>query len=51
MSGRANPRVRQEIVQKGQINLPFGDARHAPIAAEDQPRVIAAILAACLQGR
>ena len=39
------PRVRQDIVQKGQINLPFGDARHAPIAAEDQARVIAAILA------
>src|SRR5258707_6894343 len=39
------PRVRQDIVRKGQINLPFGDARHAPIAAEDQARVIAAILA------
>ena len=39
------PRVRHDIVQTGQINLPFGDARHAPIAAEGQARVIAAILA------
>ncbi len=28
-----------------QLRLPFADARHAPIAAEDQGRVIAAILA------
>jgi len=39
------PRVRQGIAQKGEISLPFGDASHAPIAAEDQARVIAAILA------
>ncbi|MDF5721559.1 MAG: NmrA family NAD(P)-binding protein [Rhizonema sp. PD37] len=38
------PRVRQDIAQKGLISLPFGNARHAPIAAEDQARVIAAIL-------
>jgi NAD(P)H dehydrogenase (quinone) len=37
--------VRQEIAQKGVIRLPFGDGRHAPIAAEDQARLIAAILA------
>lgn len=29
----------------GELRLPFGDGRHAPIAAEDQGRVIAAILA------
>ncbi|WP_067669768.1 NmrA family NAD(P)-binding protein [Nocardia miyunensis] len=29
----------------GELRLPFADARHAPIAAEDQGRVIAAILA------
>ena len=28
----------------GVLHLPFGDGRHAPIAAEDQGRVIAAIL-------
>ncbi|GAA4639287.1 hypothetical protein GCM10023196_100340 [Actinoallomurus vinaceus] len=28
----------------GELRLPFADARHAPIAAEDQGRVIAAIL-------
>ncbi|MBV8884038.1 MAG: NmrA family NAD(P)-binding protein [Chroococcidiopsidaceae cyanobacterium CP_BM_RX_35] len=38
------PRVRHDIAQKGLISLPFGNARHAPIAAEDQARVIAAIL-------
>jgi uncharacterized protein YbjT (DUF2867 family) len=31
--------------ETGQIRLPFADARHAPIAAEDLGRVIAAILA------
>ncbi|PWN86747.1 putative nucleoside-diphosphate sugar epimerase [Acaromyces ingoldii] len=31
-------------VKKGSIEFPFGDARHAPIAAEDQGRVIAAVL-------
>ncbi|QKV81763.1 NmrA family NAD(P)-binding protein [Amycolatopsis sp. Hca4] len=30
----------------GELRLPFADARHAPIAAEDQGRVIAAVLAA-----
>jgi NAD(P)H dehydrogenase (quinone) len=38
-------RTRQEIAQKGVIRLPFGDGRLAPIAAEDQARLIAAILA------
>ena len=39
------PRVCRDIAQKGLISLPFGDGRHAPVAAEDQGRVIAAILA------
>ena len=30
--------------ENGIIHLPFGDARHAPIAAADQARVIAAVL-------
>ncbi|MQY21597.1 NmrA family NAD(P)-binding protein [Nocardia macrotermitis] len=30
--------------ESGQLRLPFADARHAPIAAEDQGRVIAAVL-------
>jgi NAD(P)H dehydrogenase (quinone) len=38
-------RVRRDIAAKGMISLPFGNGRHAPIAAEDQGRVIAAILA------
>jgi NAD(P)H dehydrogenase (quinone) len=38
-------RVRRDIAEKGLISLPFGNGRHAPIAAEDQGRVIAAILA------
>jgi NAD(P)H dehydrogenase (quinone) len=37
--------VRRDIAEKGLIRLPFGDGRHAPIAAEDQGHVIAAILA------
>src|SRR5271156_5910146 len=37
--------VRRDIAQKGLIRLPFGNGRHAPIAAEDQARLIAAILA------
>jgi NAD(P)H dehydrogenase (quinone) len=37
--------VRQDIVHKGQIDLPFGHGRHVPVAAEDQVRVIVAILA------
>ncbi|PRY05984.1 NmrA family NAD(P)-binding protein [Paraburkholderia sp. BL25I1N1] len=32
------------IKKDGVIRLPFGEGRHAPIAAEDQGRVIAAIL-------
>lgn len=32
------------IKNEGKMQLPFGEARHAPIAAEDQARVIAAIL-------
>src|SRR5271167_4962815 len=34
----------ESIRQKDLFPLPFGDARYAPIAAEDQGRVIAAIL-------
>jgi NAD(P)H dehydrogenase (quinone) len=39
------PHVRAGIREEGAIKLPFGDGRHAPIAAEDQGRTIAAILA------
>lgn len=38
------PHWRVHILEKGQIRLPFGEGRHAPIAAEDQARLIAAIL-------
>ncbi|MFJ3524266.1 NmrA family NAD(P)-binding protein [Pseudomonas sp. NPDC090203] len=38
------PHWRKHIVEDGEIRLPFGDGRHAPIAAEDQARLIAAIL-------
>jgi uncharacterized protein YbjT (DUF2867 family) len=38
------PWVRDVIVDEGVINLPFGEGRHAPIAAEDQARLIATIL-------
>lgn len=38
------PHFRSHILEKGQIRLPFGEGRHAPIAAEDQARLIAAIL-------
>ena len=34
----------ESIREKGMLALPFGDGRHAPIAAEDQGRVIAEIL-------
>lgn len=34
----------KRIAETGIIDLPFGNGRHAPIAAEDQGRVIAAIL-------
>jgi len=39
------PWVRDPIVNEGKIALPYGNGRHAPISAEDQARVIAAILA------
>jgi hypothetical protein len=39
------PFVRATIVENGIIDLPYGDGRHAPIAAEDHARVIATILA------
>ena len=35
------PFVRSTIVENGIINLPYGNGRHAPIAAEDQARAIA----------
>lgn len=40
------PFTRKTIVEDGIIDLPYGDGRHAPIAAEDQARLIATILAA-----
>ena len=36
--------VAEPIAHEGVIPLPFGDGRHAPVAAADQARVIAAIL-------
>jgi NAD(P)H dehydrogenase (quinone) len=39
------PHSRATIVEDGIIDLPYGEGRHAPIAAEDQARLIAAILA------
>ncbi len=39
------PWVRKSIAEDGVIALPFGQGRHAPIAAQDQARVIAAVLA------
>lgn len=39
------PHVLAGIREDGAIRLPFGAGRHAPIAAEDQGRAIAAILA------
>lgn len=38
------PWVRDTIVKEGKITLPYGQGRHAPISAEDQARVIAALL-------
>lgn len=35
----------QSVATTGVLALPFGDGRHAPIAADDQAHVIAAILA------
>ncbi|HTZ76831.1 MAG TPA: NmrA family NAD(P)-binding protein [Stellaceae bacterium] len=40
-----NPLHLKPIVERGVISLPLGNGRHAPIAAEDQARIIAAILA------
>lgn len=40
-----HPAVFEAIAKRGVISFPFGDGRHAPIAAEDQARLIAAILA------
>ncbi|AEI79347.1 NmrA family protein [Cupriavidus necator N-1] len=39
------PWVLDPLVQEGKITLPYGAGRHAPIAAEDQARLIANILA------
>ncbi len=38
------PWVRDPLVEEGKITMPLGNGRHAPIGAEDQARVIAAIL-------
>ncbi|RXH26320.1 NmrA family transcriptional regulator [Bradyrhizobium nanningense] len=38
------PGNRNTIVERGVIEMPLGDGRHAPIAAEDQARLIAKIL-------
>ena len=38
------PWVLDTIVNEGQITLPYGNGRHAPIAAEDQARFIATVL-------
>src|ERR1700719_3279382 len=40
------PFLRSSILEKSIIDLPFGNGRHAPIAGEDQARLIATILAA-----
>lgn len=39
------PFARKTIVEQSVIDLPYGAGRHAPIAAEDQARLIAALLA------
>ena len=38
------PFARKTIVEQNVIDLPYGTGRHAPIAAEDQARLIAALL-------
>ena len=38
------PWVLDQIVKENKITLPYGSGRHAPIAAEDQARVIARLL-------
>jgi uncharacterized protein YbjT (DUF2867 family) len=40
------PPVRDALLDEGKITLPYGEGRHAPIAAQDQARLIAAILTA-----
>lgn len=40
-----DPTILAAIMERGVISFPFGNGRHAPIAAEDQGRLIAAILA------
>jgi len=40
-----DPESLRAIFQRGVISFPFGRARHAPLAAEDQGRLIAAIFA------
>jgi NAD(P)H dehydrogenase (quinone) len=39
------PWVRNPIVNEGKITLPYGNGGHAPIAAKDQARLIAKVLA------
>jgi NAD(P)H dehydrogenase (quinone) len=39
------PHNRKHILERGVISVPLGSGRHAPIAAEDQARLIATILA------
>jgi NAD(P)H dehydrogenase (quinone) len=39
------PRASEDIKENKRISIPFGTARHAPIAAEDQGRLVAHILA------
>ncbi|MBM2710072.1 NmrA family NAD(P)-binding protein [Mesorhizobium caraganae] len=39
------PFARKTIVEQSIIDLPYGTGRHAPIAAEDQARLIAVLLA------
>lgn len=39
------PHNRKHITERGVISQPLGSGRHAPIAAEDQARLIAAVLA------
>lgn len=40
-----HPAILGSALERGVISLPFDNGRHAPIAAEDQGRLIAAILA------
>lgn len=40
-----HPAILGPALERGAISLPFDNGRHAPIAAEDQGRLIAAILA------